>query len=490
MIFGRSERLQPITRCARHMYRSFYQLSAHPFHITADPAFLYLSPSHREALAAIAYGIEEKKGFIGVTGEIGVGKTTVLRAYLEGVGIPNVKPPEHIIYIFNANMSFPAMLQTICRELDTVVEGKEVHEIVNHLYTVLIALYQEKQTVVLVIDEAQNMPVETLENLRMLSNLETSRDKLIQIVLVGQTELDQLLERHELRQLRQRIAIRSKIQPLTFTESMEYLYHRLSLVTETPSSVFKPSALRLIARRSQGAPRVMNILADNALIAGFGYQKKPVSARIVREVISDYAGRRRWRPIWRILGMGVAATVLVGLAIETGHIDFAGYLNNRPAAISATTGQASPTVSSGNTIQKMEIPKPKPQVEARENATAAGSPVAALPLENVSKTAVGGIEPAEKAVVAEPTKPEEHEAGKAPVTAPIESAAIPKQPLMRRITRGDTLYHIAISRYGTSDAKTIQWILSQNPQITNPDLLLVGEVLVLPDPMENRAVQP
>jgi general secretion pathway protein A len=469
------------------MYRSFYQLSAHPFHITADPAFLYLSPSHREALAAIAYGIEEKKGFIGVTGEIGVGKTTVLRSYLEGVGIPNVKPPEHIIYIFNANMSFPALLQTICRELDTVVEGKEVHEIVNHLYTVLIALYQEKQTVVLVIDEAQNMPVETLENLRMLSNLETSRDKLIQIVLVGQTELENLLERHELRQLRQRIAIRSRIQPLTYSESMEYLYHRLSLVTETPSSVFKPSALRLIARRSQGAPRVMNILADNALIAGFGYQKKPVSAPIVREVIADYAGRRRWRHIWRILGMGVAAMILVGLAIETRLIDFAAYLKNRPAAISATTGQAPPPGSSGKTIQKMEIPKPK--AEATENAAAVVSSVAVAPLENVSKTAAGSIEPAEKAI-AEAAKPEEHMAGKAPVTAPIESSAIPKQPLMWRITRGDTLFHIAISRYGTSDAKTIQWILSQNPQITNPDLLIIDEVLVLPDRMENRAVQP
>jgi len=166
------------------MYLAFYGLKKQPFHLTPDPEFLYLSPSHKEALAAIIYGIEERKGFVAITGAVGVGKTTILRSYLESAERKRLK----IIYIFNAKLTFEELLKTIYRELNLPLEGNDVVEMVNRLYEVLIKEYEEGNTVVLVVDEAQNMPVGTLESMRMISNLETSKDKLIQIVLVGQPE--------------------------------------------------------------------------------------------------------------------------------------------------------------------------------------------------------------------------------------------------------------------------------------------------------------
>jgi len=232
------------------MYLNFYNLRKQPFHITPDPEFLYLSPSHKEALAAIIYGIEQKKGFVAIVGAVGVGKTTILRSYLERADKKHLK----IIYVFNARLTFEGLLRTIYQELELPVEGNDVVEMTNRLYEVLIEEYRQGNTIVLVIDEAQNMPVDTLENLRMLSNLETSKDKLIQIVLVGQPEFDEELKQHRLRQLRQRLAIRSSILPLTENESMEYIRYRLQKAGVDPSSVFTLPALKAVVRRRRASP--------------------------------------------------------------------------------------------------------------------------------------------------------------------------------------------------------------------------------------------
>ena len=165
------------------MYLDFYRLKKNPFHITPDPEFLFLSSSHKEASASLIYGIEERKGFIAITGEIGVGKTTILRSYLESADPQMLK----VVYIFNSMLPFESLLKQIFNELGLVAaEGDDVPELVSHLHQFLIEEYKHDRNVALIIDEAQNMPVETLENLRMLSNLETSKDKLIQIVMVGQ----------------------------------------------------------------------------------------------------------------------------------------------------------------------------------------------------------------------------------------------------------------------------------------------------------------
>jgi general secretion pathway protein A len=269
------------------MYLDFYHLNREPFRITPDPEFLYLSPSHKEALAAIAYGVEQRKGIIAVTGEVGTGKTTILRYYL-GKADPERLKAAHV---FNPAVSFPDLLRTIFRELGIPSGSDDASGRIDRFHQYLIEEYKKDNTVVLFIDEAQNMPVETLENLRMLSNLESSEDKLLQIVLCGQTELEPLLDRNELRQLKSRIAVRATISPLRRKESLAYIRHRLSMSTPKESDIFTKAALERIVRKAKGNPRSINVLCDNALITGYGYDEKSVGFRTAGEIIADMEGR-------------------------------------------------------------------------------------------------------------------------------------------------------------------------------------------------------
>lgn len=268
------------------MYLNYYNLKKEPFHITPDPEFLYLSPSHKEAMAAIIYGIEQKKGFVAIVGAVGVGKTTILRFYLDNADKERMK----IIYVLNARLTFNGLLKTIYKELDLHTDTDDTMEMVNKLYHVLIDEYNRGNTILLVIDEAQNMPIETLEDIRMLSNLETTKEKLIQIVLIGQPEFEENLNNDRLRQLKQRLAIRSTILPLTIDESLDYIKHRILRAGGYVNDIFTKQALNEIVKKAQGIPRVINILCDNSLISGFGYQQKPVGAKVVKEVISDIDG--------------------------------------------------------------------------------------------------------------------------------------------------------------------------------------------------------
>ncbi|NQU42459.1 AAA family ATPase, partial [bacterium] len=295
------------------MYLNFYGMVKAPFHITPDPAFLYFSDSHKEALASIIYAVDQRKGFVAITGEVGTGKTTIVRAYLEKCDRSRTNP----IYVFNANLTFQELMRIMFQEMGIIPQSLEVADMVQQFHRILIEDYKVGQNTVLIIDEAQNTPVETLENLRMLSNLETNQDKLIQIVLVGQPELNEKLNRPELRQLKQRIAVRSMIRPLTTKESQAYVEHRLAQVGAQRKDVFSTGAVQRMASHSGGAPRLLNILADNALISGYALQKRPVGRGIVREVIRDFArdegGVSRLGARW--LKVAVAAVVLIALAL-------------------------------------------------------------------------------------------------------------------------------------------------------------------------------
>jgi general secretion pathway protein A len=284
------------------MYLSYYSLQKEPFHITPDPEFLFLNQSHKEALGSLIYGIEKRKGFIAITGGVGLGKTTIVRSYLDAKNDGRIR----IVYIFNASITFKEVLKTILQELNIENQDEDVFGMINRLYLALIREYEGGNNVVVIIDEAQNMPIETLENLRMLSNLETASDKLMQIVFVGQQEFDALLDRQELRQLKQRIAIRTRIDPLTRRESREYIDHRLKLAGLREGPVLTLPAMERIIREARGVPRTINILCDNALITGFGYEQKPVGLRVVTEVISDFKGARPRLILWSSLS-GVAA---------------------------------------------------------------------------------------------------------------------------------------------------------------------------------------
>ena len=300
------------------MYSRFYRMTKEPFHVTPNPEFLFLSPSHKEALASLIYGVSKGKGFIVITGEVGVGKTTVLRSYLEKID----QRFHRIIYIFNSNLSFKGLLDTIYKELDLERNTDDEVEMVNDLHRLMIEEYKQSRRLVLLIDEAQNMPVKTLENLRMLSNLETSTEKLLQIVLVGQPELEQILDRTELRQLKQRIAVHSVILPLTRCQGINYIKHRLGKVAPKNALIFTRGALRKIVKHAKGCPRTINILCDNALITGFGLSKKPVNAHIVREVIADLDGKPLgffWK---RVLAPAAATFLLLGLFWVAPHSTF------------------------------------------------------------------------------------------------------------------------------------------------------------------------
>ena len=303
------------------MYLDHYGLTREPFHITPDPYFFYLSPSHKEALAALIYGLKNRKGFVSLTGEVGLGKTTVVRAFLNKW---SSKAKIKTIFVFNSNLSFKGLLLTVFSELGLQPpypthsasgspessEQDQLYELVQTLHRALIQEFEQGYNVILVIDEAQNMPLQTLENLRMLSNLETTRSKLIQIFLIGQIELDRILDRKELRQLRQRIAVRATLHPLTRTQSKDYIHHRLQKAGAPNQDIFTQGALRKIRKYSQGVPRKINILADNALITGFGYGKNKIGSKIITEVQRDLQGKKAPRRIWRF-----ALTCIVFLAI-------------------------------------------------------------------------------------------------------------------------------------------------------------------------------
>ena len=265
------------------MYLDLYKLDKHPFHITPDPEFLFLSASHREAISSIIYGIEQRKGFIAITGEVGVGKTTILRSYLKQINPKMFK----VIYIFNSAISFNQLLKQILVELGIPVKDEDDSDRVNRLFQFIVKQYNKKQCVIFIIDEAQNMPIDTLERLRLLSNLETAEDKLLQIILVGQPELQRKLEMPELRQLEQRIAVHGRINPLNHDEGVAYILHRLMKSSVIYSPVFTQEAMNIIVDEAKGIPRVINILCDNALVTGMGYQRNPVDGAIAREVVAD-----------------------------------------------------------------------------------------------------------------------------------------------------------------------------------------------------------
>ena len=324
------------------MYTRFYGFTTEPFQNTPDLDFLFLSTNHKEALACIDYGIRQRKGFLAITGEAGVGKTIILRSYLTKVDAHKQKT----IYILNPRVSFDSVLTTILKELSAEPVAGPATQKLNQLHEVLIAEYRNDRTVVLIIDEAQNMPIETLEGIRLLLNLETAKEKLIQMVLVGQPELDTLLNRYELRQVRERIALRARIAPLTKTESEDYVDHRLSLVRGEPRAVFSKHALDRIVKSANGIPRRLNILCDAVLIAGFEYRQATISDKIAKEAIAVFNGvsqpARRLQPRYAVGMLSVVLMVVFYLV----------YLSAMPGI----------TVSgpSEDTVQRKEPPKPVP----------------------------------------------------------------------------------------------------------------------------------
>lgn len=265
------------------MYQSYYGLNEMPFNITPDPKFLYLSPTHQEALQHLKYGVNERKGFIVLIGEVGCGKTTLCRRFLN-----ELDPKRYdTALILNPRVTETQMLKAILTELGETVTTENQHDLVGQMNDVLLERIGRGRDIVLIIDEAQNLSFEVLEQIRLLSNLETDKQKLLQIVMMGQTELKEVLAREELRQLRQRILVHHELKPLTLRDVEHYVQHRLTLAGSMGRPTFTRWALRAVHRYSKGIPRVINNLCDKALLAAYIRDSDDVTWWDVRRAYKD-----------------------------------------------------------------------------------------------------------------------------------------------------------------------------------------------------------
>ncbi len=244
------------------MYKEFYGLRANPFNVNPDPRYLFLTRHTEEALACLTYGIQSRKGFVLLTGEVGTGKTTLINKLLEWLRLQQVATA----FVFNS---------------------KAKSQILLRLYNWLLDRYRAGETAVLIVDEAQNLGDELLEEIRMLTNLETFTEKLLQIVLVGQPELEQRLKQPQLRQLRQRLTLRAKTHPLTLDETKAYVQQRLRIAGSNGQQIFDPEALVMIHRYASGIPRVVNLLCEHSMVSAFVDQQKVIVPAVVDAVARD-----------------------------------------------------------------------------------------------------------------------------------------------------------------------------------------------------------
>jgi general secretion pathway protein A len=264
------------------MYLNFYGLKEKPFSVTPDSSFLFKSKYHSEAFNHLLYGIKSKEGFILITGDIGTGKTTLCRALLSELG-----DKTHSALVFNPNLTEIELLRAIIQDLGIQSRNESKKDIIDELNQFLLACSKKEETVVVIIDEAQNLSPEVLEEVRLLSNLETEKEKLLQIVLVGQTELKEKLRLPYLQQLNQRISVRYHLRPLEKDEVERYIHHRLMRAGSHGDIYFTPKAIRSIYSHSGGIPRIINLICDKALLAGYIAQKKDINGAMVRESLSD-----------------------------------------------------------------------------------------------------------------------------------------------------------------------------------------------------------
>jgi len=344
------------------MYTSFFGLTEKPFAITPDPRYLYLSERHAEALAHLLYGINEAGGFIQLTGEVGTGKTTVVRTLLSRI-------PQHadVAVIMNPRITATEFLLTICEELGVALEDADrdsVKQMVDALNRRLLGAHADGRRVIVIVDEAQNLSTEVLEQVRLLTNLETATQKLLQIILIGQPELRVLLDRTELRQLAQRITGRYHLSPLSREETRGYVRHRLK-VAGAAGEIFTSGALSELHRLSAGIPRVINVCCDRALLGAYTRELRKVTPALVRRAASEVYGRR-FAPAW--IGWLAGAAVVCGGALAIGagtQLWFEHGGPRHPAASGAAAGIATAAVAVPAVVDPVAVPQPAaPAVQA------------------------------------------------------------------------------------------------------------------------------
>jgi general secretion pathway protein A len=293
------------------MYKGFYGLARNPFEITPDPRFFYGTSRHNEALASLYHGIERRKGIIVVSGEVGTGKTLLSRCLFHTLKVKKIS----FSYIFNPLLSVLEFLQYAANDMGIQGSSRTKGELLSQLNRHLIDQYRQNSTAVLIVDEAQLLSWELLEEIRLLTNLETSQQKLLQIVLMGQPELDEKLESQNLRQLKQRISLRCRLEPLSEQETRKYVALRLFLAGagERSQSIFSDSALKLVHSYSNGIPRLVNTICEAALIASFALKRPIVAAELIDEIAADFC-------LTPSAKFSVKSDVMVGREVVAGNV--------------------------------------------------------------------------------------------------------------------------------------------------------------------------
>jgi general secretion pathway protein A len=266
------------------MYKEFYGLRANPFNVNPDPRYLFLTRHTEEALACLTYGIQSRKGFVLLTGEVGTGKTTLINKLLEWLRLQQVATA----FVFNSRLNTTQFLDYMMADFGIPCDSKSKSQILLRLYNWLLDRYRAGETAVLIVDEAQNLTDEVLEEIRMLTNLETFTEKLLQIVLVGQPELEQKLKQPQLRQLRQRLTLRARTHSLSLEETKASIEQRRRIAGANGQQIFDPDAVVEIHRCANGIPRVINLLCEHCLVSAFVDQQKLIGPRVVETVARDF----------------------------------------------------------------------------------------------------------------------------------------------------------------------------------------------------------
>ncbi len=480
------------------MYCGFFGFSEKPFDITPDPKFLYLTPGHREALSALIYGIRERRGFIVLVGEVGTGKTTLLNALLT-----RLDQKTRVAFIFNTKATFNQMLNMALTDFGLAQPDRPLPKVeaVRRLNEFAIRQLARAGNVVLLVDEAQNLDRASMENLRLLSNLETRKHKLIQIVLSGQPELDQKLKQPELRQLAQRITIKRYVTPLREEETYNYLQHRLNVANYNGSPIFSRKAQQIIWEYSGGIPRKINMLCDNALLIGYATREKKIKTTAVEEVIRDlsctpFPGSREepitptvehavqrsqktsrpWFP--RVAGLAAALFVLLAAGLLLGKL-WLGEKETGPIRIS--------TRIKADTTDRQDLTNPVPaqDMEADRSVTNEKPTIhREITLSDILDQKVRR----KVTVPQNPLEPEIYgEEGKAQGLS--EDTALSSGDVKTReaqqmnavvVKTGDNLYRIITRAYGKYDRAILEAVLRENPEILSPDRITVGQTIKLP----------
>ena len=447
------------------MYRAFFGFREKPFNLTPDPKFLYLNASYREALAALHYGVVDRKGFVSLIGEAGTGKTTLLRRLLAEL------PREtRSVLVINPAIGFEEMLRFILSDLGRApASGATKLDMLEALNSELLDTLARGGNVVVLIDEAQDLTIPVLEELRLLSNLETAKEKILQLVLAGQPEFDGLLARSEIRQLSQRISVRARLRPLARPEVKTYVDARLAAAGGDVRGLFTPAALFRLWWFSSGVPRLVNAACDNALVNAYAAGRRTIGWREIGEAMRDLRRQVTWAPRRLAQAAMLLGAAAIGGGLMLGGMRLVGHRLGAPIPVSMTPRpEMSLGVMKSTAVDTVAAPVASPD-EPRATETPAATVRASSPTEPEATPEV--VVTASMA-----TRPE------ALLSRTQTGSRDPSAELRVRVSDGDTLTDLARRYYGSAGPRVLATIKAANPGLEDPDILQAGEVLVLPPP--------